>query len=136
MQHQAPDNRHAHEDQGDGCMRRQQQAFSEVLAWSAKPFNLSQEGKGRYAEGLFVSGNFFNLLHVPAAAGRVFQAQDDQPGCGSPGVVVGYPFWHSEFNGDPAIANRTIRLDGNATTCVKRAPQKMMDGNHAPAGSL
>src|SRR5580658_2882279 len=88
-------------------VRRQQQAFSDVLAWSAKPFNLSQEGKARYAEGLFVSGNFFNLLHVPAAAGRAFQPQDDQPGCGSPGAVLSYPFWHSEFNGDPAIANRT-----------------------------
>jgi predicted permease len=93
-------------------VRHHQQAFSDVMAWSAKPFNLSQGGKARYAEGLFVSGNFFNLLHVPAAAGRVFQAQDDQPGCGSPGVVVSYPFWQNEFNGDSAITNRTIRLDG------------------------
>jgi len=99
-------------------VRRQQQAFSDVLAWSAKPFNLSQEGKARYAEGLFVSGNFFNLLQVPAAAGRTFQAQDDQPGCGSPGVVVSYPFWQSQFNGDPAITKRTIRLDGRVFSVI------------------
>ena len=72
-------------------IQRQQQAFSGLIAWSAKPFDLSREGKARYKEGLFVSGDFFNLLQVPAAAGRVFTAQDDQPGCGSPAAVVGYP---------------------------------------------
>ena len=93
-------------------VRRQQQAFSSMIAWSATRFNLSQEGKGRYAEGLFVSGDFFNMLQIPAAVGRVFSAQDDQPGCGSPGAVIGYSFWQSEFNGDPEVTNRSVRLDG------------------------
>ncbi|MGO4882296.1 MAG: ABC transporter permease [Bryobacteraceae bacterium] len=93
-------------------VRRQQQAFSSMIAWSAQSFNLSQEGKARYAEGLFVSGDFFNALKVPAAVGRVFSAQDDQPGCGSPGAVIGYSFWQSEFAGDSAVTSRTVRLDG------------------------
>ena len=51
------------------------------MAWSAKNFNLAQEGKAHYAEGLFVNGDFFNVLEVPAAVGRTFPAEDDQPGC-------------------------------------------------------
>jgi putative ABC transport system permease protein len=94
-------------------LQQQQQAFSGIMAWSAKNFNLSTEGKARYAEGLFVSGDFFNVLKVPAVVGRVFTAQDDQPGCGSPGAVIGYSFWQAEFGGDPAVINRTVRLDGN-----------------------
>jgi len=74
-------------------IRQQQQAFSGMFAWSAKDFNLSPEGKARYAEGLFVSGDFFNVLKVPPVVGRVFTAQDDQPACGSPGAVIGYSFW-------------------------------------------
>jgi putative ABC transport system permease protein len=93
-------------------VRRQQQAFSGMIAWSAQGFNLAQEGKARYAEGLFVSGQFFNVLKVPAVVGRVFDAQDDQPGCGSPGAVIGYSFWQSEFGGDPAVTSRSVRLDG------------------------
>jgi putative ABC transport system permease protein len=93
-------------------VRRQQQAFSGIIAWSAQGFNLAQEGKARYAEGLFVSGEFFNVLQVPAITGRVFSARDDQPGCGSPGAVIGYSFWQSEFGGDPAVTNRSVRLDG------------------------
>src|SRR5690242_502178 len=35
-------------------IRSHQEAFSDMFAWSAKPFNLSTEGRARYAEGLFV----------------------------------------------------------------------------------
>jgi predicted permease len=94
-------------------VRRHQQSFSEVIAWSAKSFNLAQEGKARYAEGLFVSGNFFNVLGIPAVAGRTLNARDDQPGCGLAGAVIGYSFWQGEFGGDPAITSRSVRLDGN-----------------------
>jgi predicted permease len=89
-----------------------QQPFSGMIAWSAKDFNLAQEGKARYAEGLFVSGDFFSVLRVPAVVGRVFTALDDRPGCGSPGAVIGYSFWQGEFGGDPAVTSRNVRLDG------------------------
>ena len=93
-------------------LRAHQEAFSGMIAWSAKEFNLAQEGKARYTEGLFVNGDFFNVLRVPAAIGRTFTKEDDQPGCGSPGAVISYAFWRGEFSGDPAITSRTIRLDG------------------------
>ena len=93
-------------------IRKHQSAFSEVIAWSAKSFNLATEGKARYAEGLFVSGEFFRTLGTPAIVGRVFTAADDATGCGSPGAVIGYSFWQSEYAADPNITSRTVRLDG------------------------
>jgi len=93
-------------------LRAHQEAFSGMIAWSAKEFNLAQEGKARYTEGLFVNGDFFNVLRVPAAIGRTFTKEDDQPGCGSPGAVISYAFWRGEFSGDPALTSRTVRLDG------------------------
>jgi len=103
-------------------IRRQQQAFSSMIVWSAKGFNLSPEGKARYVEGLFVNGDFFNGLKVPAAVGRVFTAQDDVPGCGAAGAVIGYSFWQSEFAGDPGVINRTVRLDGNVFPIIGVTP--------------
>ncbi|HVV47625.1 MAG TPA: ABC transporter permease, partial [Bryobacteraceae bacterium] len=94
-------------------LQRRQQAFSGMIAWSAKQFNLAEEGQARYAEGLFVSGDFFNVLGITPAVGRVFNAQDDRPGCGSSGAVLGYSFWQGEFGGNPNVAGRTIRLDNN-----------------------
>jgi putative ABC transport system permease protein len=42
-------------------IRTRQQGFSGTLAWSATRFNLAQGGQVRFAEGLFVSGDFFNV---------------------------------------------------------------------------
>src|SRR5213596_3295512 len=36
------------------------EAFSRTMAWSATQFNLAQGGEARYAEGLFVSADFFS----------------------------------------------------------------------------
>jgi len=93
-------------------LRAHQQAFSGMAAWSAKDFNLAQEGRDRYAEGLFVNGDYFNVLGMPAIVGRTLTAQDDQPGCGSPGAVISYAFWQGEMGGDPQVTNRRVRLDG------------------------
>src|SRR6185436_9417508 len=57
-------------------IRDRQQAFSSVLAWSGAPFNLTTGGEARYAQGLWVSGDFFNALGVPALAGRMLTAAD------------------------------------------------------------
>jgi putative ABC transport system permease protein len=93
-------------------IRTRQQGFSGTLAWSATRFNLAQGGQVRFAEGLFVSGGFFNVLGVPPEIGRTFNPQDDQPGCGSPGAVISHGFWQSEFAGDPAVTSKMVRLDG------------------------
>src|SRR5215469_6085385 len=57
-------------------IRRHQQAFSDVIAWSAQQFNLALEGKARYAEGQLVSGNFFRVLGARTIVGRVFGDAD------------------------------------------------------------
>src|SRR5580658_5247079 len=88
------------------ALRREQQAFSEIIAWSANSFNLNPQGKGRYIDGQFVSGNFFQVLQVPAMIGRTFTWHDDQPGCGATGAVLGYSFWQSEFGANPSVLNR------------------------------
>ena len=53
-------------------IRARQEAFSGVLAWAPQSLGLSASGEVRRAEGLAVSGNFFEVLGVPAARGRVF----------------------------------------------------------------
>src|SRR4051812_13191499 len=51
-------------------LRTLSEPFSATTAWSATRFNLAQGGEARYAEGLYVSGDFFRLLGVRAALGR------------------------------------------------------------------
>ena len=49
------------------------------MAWSATRFNLAKGGEARYAEGLYVTGTFYQVLGVPAIIGRTFTAEDDKP---------------------------------------------------------
>jgi predicted permease len=87
-------------------------AFSGTMAWSATQFNLAQGGEARYAEGLYVSGDFFQVLGVHSALGRTFTARDDVPGCGPPGAVVSYAFWKRELGGDAGALDQGVSLDG------------------------
>lgn len=91
-------------------IRSQQQAFQDMLTWSPARFNLANGGEVRYADGLFVSGDFFRALGVDAALGRTIVAQDDSQACHA-GAVLSHDFWQREFGGDPGILGRTLTLN-------------------------
>jgi putative ABC transport system permease protein len=103
-------------------MRERQQAFADMFAWSNVSFNLTAGGEARNAQGLWVSGGFFNVLGVPALVGRVLTADDDRRGCASPPAVLGYGLWQREYGGDPSAIGRSITLDGHAFDIVGVAP--------------
>jgi predicted permease len=91
-------------------IRDRQQAFSGVFAWGADGFNLSQGGEARGARALWVSGDFFNVLGIRPALGRIFTAADDQRGCGASGVVISHRFWEREYGGDANVIGRKLTL--------------------------
>jgi len=95
-------------------IRDRQQAFSGVFAWADSEFNLSPAGEVRMVPGLWVSGEFFQVLGVAPAAGRLFSPADDVRGCGTPGAVISYAFWQSEFGRDPAVTGRKLMLNGHS----------------------
>ncbi|HWF85774.1 MAG TPA: ABC transporter permease, partial [Vicinamibacterales bacterium] len=103
-------------------LRDHQQAFSNVFAWSGTQFNLTSGGEARYANGLWVSGGFFDTLRVSAAAGRVLTPDDDRRGCSAPAAVISYGFWQREFAGNPAAIGRSLTLDGHAYDIVGVTP--------------
>ena len=103
-------------------IRDRQQAFSSALAWSGAAFNLTTGGEARYAQGLWVSGDFFNTLGVPALAGRIFTAADDRRGCAAPPAVISYGFWQREYAGNPAAIGRSLMLNGHSYDIVGVTP--------------
>jgi predicted permease len=103
-------------------IQSQQQAFSGVVAWSAARFNLTSGGEARYAEGLYVSGEFFRHLGVHAAMGRTFTAEDDSATCSSPGAVISHAFWQREFVGTRDVLGRTVSLDGYSVPVIGVTP--------------
>src|SRR5579864_5732910 len=91
-------------------IRRQQQGFSSVFAWGPTTFNIAPGGEVHNVQGLWVSGEYFETLGVQPALGRLLGVEDDQPGCGSPGVTISYSFWQREFGGERAVLGRTLTV--------------------------
>jgi predicted permease len=104
-------------------IRDQQEAFSSAMAWGTLSFNLTTGGEARYAQGLWVSGEFFKTLDVAPLIGRVITAADDYRGCAAPPAVISYGFWQREYGGNPAIG-RTIVLDGHNYDIVGITPPR------------
>jgi predicted permease len=102
-------------------IRDRQEGFSGIFAWGATGFDLATGGESRTARGLWVSGEYFTTLGVPAEAGRVFTAADDRRGC-APRVVLSHAFWQREFGGERSAIGRTVVLDGHAFDIIGVTP--------------
>ena len=102
-------------------VRDRQQAFTGVLAWSAGRFNLADGGEPRFAEALYVSGDFFRLLGVKPTLGRTFTAQDDSPACPA-GAVISHSFWQRELGGDARVLGHSVSLDGHLVPVIGVTP--------------
>jgi len=102
-------------------LRDNQHVFPGVLAWGGNNFGLSPAGEG-LAQGLFVSGDFFQGLGVRPLMGRVFTASDDRRGCGLPGAVVSYAFWQRELGGDPSPIGRKLTLNYHPVEIIGVTP--------------
>jgi len=103
-------------------IRDRQEGFSSVLAWSRNDFNLAQGGEVRWAKGLWVSGDFFNVLGVQPELGRVLTTADDQRGCSAPGAVISHSFWQREYGGDKNIIGRKVTLNDKPFDIVGVTP--------------
>ena len=70
-----------------------------------------------------VSGNFFNVLGVKPALGRLLTEADDDPANTQAGAVISYEFWNRRFGLDPSVVGRPIAVNDKALTIVGVAPR-------------
>lgn len=93
-----------------------------ISAW--QQYNVSAEN-GKLPEKVdagWCSWDFFPLLGVEPALGRVFSADDDRPGAPAT-AVLSYPFWKLRYGGDPAVPGKTIWLDARPYTIIGVLPE-------------
>jgi predicted permease len=102
-------------------LQTQHEPFSDVLAFSAARFNLTTGGEPRFAEGVYVSGSFFDALGVSAIVGRTLNARDDSQHCNA-AAVISYGFWQREFGGDPQVLGRKLTLNGYSVPVIGVTP--------------
>ena len=94
------------------ALRDRQDVFSGMATWGNTQFNLSKGGTVQQAQGLWVSGEYFQTLQVQPAVGRLITAQDDRRGC-APIAVLSYSFWQQHYSGAPNVLGSTISLNSH-----------------------
>jgi predicted permease len=106
-------------------LRDQNTVCTDLIAWGGVGASLNSDGRTDGAElvtGAIVTGNFFGVLGVRAALGRVISPSDDQTPGAHPVVVISHGLWKRRFGADEHILGRQIVLNGQGFTIIGVAP--------------
>jgi len=94
-------------------LRDKNQVFSGMLANDELPsVGVQWNGRPELVQGELVSGNYFDVLGVRAAAGRLLVPADDVTQNGNPVVVLSFNYWKSGFGSDPRVINQVLYING------------------------
>ena len=100
------------------ALRDRSDAFSGLLARFAIPLSVAGAGQTERAEGELVSGNYFEVLGVRPALGRVFNQEDDRAPGAHPVVVLSHAYWTRRFGADPSVLNKSLTVNGTPMTVI------------------
>jgi putative ABC transport system permease protein len=93
--------------------------LAEVLCRRLVSASLSADNQTERVDAEMVSGNFFSMLGVKPALGRVFSSEeDDRVYQGHPVVVLSHGYWKSRFSSDPKVVGKKILVNNYPMTIV------------------
>jgi predicted permease len=105
--------------------REQSRVYQDVTGYMAfttsDNLRLTGRGEPEPATGFEVIGNFFQVLGVQPAMGRLFTAEESRGGS-HPVAVLANAYWRRQFAADPAIVGKAIELNGTPVTIVGVLP--------------
>jgi predicted permease len=99
-------------------IRDKNQVFSGMFCTFPTTVSASFAGRTELIGADFVSGNYFPVLGIGAAVGRVFTASDDLYQGAHPLAVLSYGYWRARFASDPRIVGKQIEVNGRSLTII------------------
>jgi len=102
--------------------KSQNQVFSDMLAYSPAFGAVKLTERSRLAMSETVTGNYFQLLGLKPAAGRLLAPEDDRPGA-TRVAVISYRLWNREYGLSPTVVGQPIHIHGQPYTIVGVAPR-------------
>ena len=103
-------------------LRDHARSFDGLAAWGGITASLHAGDSAELVPGIIATGNFFDVLGVEPALGRLLRPSDDVTPGAHPVVVIAYDFWQTRFGGRQDVIGREIRLNGHVFTIVGVAP--------------
>jgi len=111
--------------------KKNNHAFDEMATFAIlDPQTLSGEGAPEQVDVHLISANFFPMLGVQPAMGRLFSEKEDMPQAarekesphGDRVVILSHGLWQRRFGGDSGILEKTIHIDGVGHTVIGVMP--------------
>jgi predicted permease len=100
-------------------LQQNAEPLAEVICRRIVPASVGVDNSTERVEAEMVSGNYFTMLGVKPAIGRVFNSEeDDRTYQGHPVVVLSYGYWATRFARDSGVVGRTIRVNDYPMTIV------------------
>jgi predicted permease len=99
-------------------IRDRDQVFSNMMCRRSMPMVAAIQNQGQVLSGELVSGNYFPLLGIQPAAGRLFDANDDLRSGSGPVAVLSYAYWQNRFTGDWRVIGSRIAVNNYPLTII------------------
>jgi len=99
-------------------LRDRNSVFSGVIATDWTQAGLQWRNQPELVATELVSGNYFDVLGVQPALGRLFVTSDDTVPNGNPVAVLSFNYWQRRFAGDHSILNQGILVNGHPFTVI------------------
>ena len=99
-------------------LRDHNPVLSGLIATAWIPVGVQWHNQPELADGELVSGNYFDVLGVQPALGRLFVASDDVALDANPVAVLSFDYWQRRFGFDSRVVNQTISLNGHPFTVI------------------
>ena len=103
-------------------LRDHNRFLSGIAAYSESLFKVTIDGVPEQVRGQNASGNYFELLGVRAAYGRLLTPADDaiigRGGSSGAVGVLSYSMWERRFGKDPAVLGKTVQVGRDWVTIV------------------
>jgi predicted permease len=92
--------------------------FSGMLARFEFAASIASHGQTDRGSGELVTGNYFEVLGVRPALGRVLSPADDDVQGAHPVLVLSHAYWTRHFGGDAGVLNQTTLVNNTEMTIV------------------
>ena len=99
-------------------LRDRNTTFSDLALFHFSRFGLQTKDGTRAVWGNEVSGNYFGMLGVRPALGRLIEPSDNKNPGASPYLVLSYACWHDRYASDPQIVGKTVQINSHPYTVL------------------
>jgi predicted permease len=103
--------------------RDRTRSFADLASSDQRSLTLGDDAGAEAIDAAFVTGNYFRLLGVSGARGRMIEPSDDGAGADVRVAVLSDALWRTRFGGDAGVVGRTIRLNNIPYVVIGVAPR-------------